>query len=247
MPSFLINPADLDNAELTIKGGEAHHIQRVLRLVIGDCLTLFDGVEHRYEARIIQQDVHQVRVKLLSKSSLPTSLLNITLLQCLPRLDKMDLIVQKAVELGVSRIIPTLSRRSRAVQPARLADKQKRWQRIATEAAKQCGQAHLPPIEGAEALSALLERDWGDSLLIILWEDEKNKSLKQILRSVSSPREIALLVGAEGGFTPREISSLQDKGWRSAGLGPRILRLETAAIVGLGIIQYELGDLSLKK
>ncbi len=246
MPSFLINPADINKSkELVISGQEAHHIQRVLRLGVGDGLTLFDGAGHRYEAQIIQQNPHQVTVKLLSKSPIPPPPLNITLLQCLPRLDKMDLIVQKAVELGVSRIIPVLSRRCRAVQPARLAHKEERWQRITAEAAKQCGQAHLPVIESAQALSELLEGDWGDSLALVLWEEEKNKSLKQLLRSVPKPKKIALLVGAEGGFTPRETGLLQGKGWRSAGLGPRILRLETAAIVGLGIIQYELGDLSL--
>ncbi len=244
MPSFLIDSKNIIDGEIAIAGGEAHHIQRVLRLNVGDDIALFDGAGYKYAGRIISRDRHQVQVKLLSEEAVADTGVNITLIQCLPRLDKMDLIVQKAVELGVRKIIPAQSRRTRGMRSDRSANKCKRWRRIAEEAAKQCGQAHLPVIEEARLLSALLENDWRDCFKIAFWEDEKDKKLKGLIRDMDKPDSLVLLIGAEGGFAPEEVESMRNKAWNIVGLGPRILRLETAAIVGLGIVQYELGDLS---
>ncbi|MBI5788772.1 MAG: 16S rRNA (uracil(1498)-N(3))-methyltransferase [Candidatus Schekmanbacteria bacterium] len=242
MPSFFINPSAIVDDEITLDPQESHHIQRVLRLDVGDEIMLFDGIGNKYLAVVTSNTSQHVKAKLLQKQTLEPSSVNLTLMQCLPRLDKMDLIVQKAVELGVSRIIPVISQRSQAAPLDRLADKQTRWQRIAQEAAKQCGQPIPPRVEKAQKLPSLIDQTPADALCIACHEVTPHTSLKTLLHRVPNSQTINLLIGSEGGLTPDEADELHRHGWKLAALGPRILRSETAAITALGIIQYELGD-----
>lgn len=247
MPNFLIDPVNIENNIAKIRGSDARHIQRVLRKKAGDSLTLTDGIGNIYESLIIDIDSKEVTVEITKTVSSSKTRHELVLYQCLPRLDKMDLIVQKAVELGIIKIIPLVSQRSQSIQPERLKSKEKRWQRIADEAAKQCRQPHMPIIEPYMKLNELgnIGGSSDDEFLAIaLWEEEKAVSLRKILSNPSKRKKIALLVGPEGGLNCEEVDFLKSKGWLTAGLGSRILRLETAAIVGMGIIQYELGDLS---
>ena len=245
MPFFPVDPEKIQGAFLPIEGEEAHHIRRVLRLGVGDCLRLFDGAGYRYRARIVRVERRRLLVKLLDKSRVSAPLLQLSLIQCLPRLDKMDLIVQKAVELGVSRIVPALSERCRSIAPARLRARHERWLRIAAQAGKQCGQAYLPQLQEARELKEILRFPArGQELRVLLWEEGERRPLRRILAQAEPVGAVCLVVGPEGGFSAGEVEFARSQGWLVAGLGPRILRLETAAIVALGIVQYELGDFS---
>jgi 16S rRNA (uracil1498-N3)-methyltransferase len=244
MPRFYIQPQSISQDRVVISGLQAHHITNVLRLKIGDEITLFDGKGYEYQAKIVELQrgklIAHVQAKLEPAVESP---LDIVLGQALIKGDKMELIIQKATELGVSRIVPLKTTYSRRTNPESLARKQERWQKIVTEATQQCNRIKLPRIDAPLKLSEFCTKFKAAELKLIFWEQKKEQGNER-LTDIKAVNQIALLIGPEGGFTPHEIQAAQEHGFIPLGLGPRILRAETAAIIALTIVQYQLGDLN---
>ena len=168
--------------------------------------------------------------------------IELTLAQGLPKGDKLDAIVRMATELGATRVVPLVCRRSVVrMEPGRSAARRVRWERIAREAAKQCGRTSVPDVCAPAPLVRWLEDAREPGLLLCLWEAES--TLLDAVLPAECPARITLVVGPEGGLAPEEVADLRAAGAVLAGLGPRILRTETAGPVGLALLQSRYGDL----
>ena len=243
MRRFFLEKNNIREDKATIRGSEARHIGRVLRLGVGDTLYLLDEDGCEYQAIIIAKSSKAVEVELLRKNPpRDDSPITVILGQALPKAQKMDYIVQKATELGVSTIIPFFTVRTViSLDDQRSKKRQGRWQKIAMEATKQCGRLVAPRIEDVMPFKEVLKKYSDNLLKIILWEDEKNIKLKEVLRRNQPPQNVIFLIGPEGGFTDDEVDIAREAGFQSVSLGRYILRTETAGLCLLGILQYEWG------
>jgi 16S rRNA (uracil1498-N3)-methyltransferase len=218
---------------------EAHHALHVLRLKAGDTVNLFNGRGHEAQGAIVEITDQAVRLKLLTQTATPALACQITLAQAVPK-KSMDLIVQKATELGVSRIVPLLSERT-IVRLDEDAKKIDRWRDIAMDACKQCGNNWLPAIDPPRKVPEFLSDPGKFDLKLIASLQPGSRPLKSILADASAPpKSILILIGPEGDFTPAEISTARGAGCRPLSLGPLVLRAETAAIYTLSILHHEL-------
>ncbi|MDY6853757.1 MAG: 16S rRNA (uracil(1498)-N(3))-methyltransferase [Thermodesulfobacteriota bacterium] len=246
MPRFFIESDKIKNSIAIIDGKDVKHIRRVLRLGVGDHIILFDDTYMEYHAVIIDGNSKEIKAKILNNylaKREPT--IEVILGQGLPRLSKMDIIVQKGTELGVSKILPFNSHRSiPRLTNEKTAKKVKRWQKIALEAAKQCGRNSTPYIALPVDFSKILTDDFEDGLKLILWEEEKTFSLRYVLNNNANLKRFFVLVGPEGGFVETEIEDAQKKGFHVVSMGARTLRTETASMSILTIIQHRFGDLN---
>lgn len=249
MPRLFVPKERLQGGQATLDAAAHRHLIKVLRLSPGAAIQVFDGAGSEIEARIEAVGKATVEISLGSRHFLPAAACAITLLQCLPRGGRMDLVVQKTTELGVARIVPVVSERS-MVKPA--GQQRRRWQAIAEEASRQSGRADVAEVEECVELGVAIGRGTAtvagaatgaatESARFVLWEDEKRRSLAQAL--AAGPRTVALLVGPEGGFSPAEVALATRAGFLPVGLGPRILRCETAAIVAVALAQSAAGGL----
>lgn len=235
-----VPPERLGGAQVILEGEAFRHLARVLRAGVGDEIVVFDGRGTAIDARVLSVGRGTMALALGARQTVPAAAVEIALLQVVPRGERMDLIVQKTTELGVARIVPVLTGRSVA-RPS--ADRSRRWQTIATEAARQCGRADVPevaaPLPLAEALAAA---DQGTGTArFVLWEEERERPLRRVLDGAA--RAAALLVGPEGGLDRSDVALAQAAGFLPVGLGPRILRAETAAIIAVALTQAAGGGL----
>lgn len=231
-------------AEMSIQGQDAHHISRVLRMEVGDLIIVVAPTGQAGMAKI--NSILGDKVLLTLQETIvedKEAPVNIYLAQGLPKSDKMDFIVQKAVELGVKGIYPMAAEHS-VVQydQAKKNKRQERWQKIAVEAAKQCGRAVIPIVEPISNLAAILASLAPETIVFMLYEGQTTQGLKQALAEHPG-KNYVLLVGPEGGFSAHEVAICQSFGVCIVTLGPRILRTETAALAGVAIVMYEYGDL----
>lgn len=239
MIRYFVTAEKLAGARATLDATAHRHLIKVLRLEEGARLQVFDGGGTEIEARIERVGKAWVEVSLGARRRVPAPACAITLLQAPPRGERMDLIVQKATELGVARIIPV---RSERVQVRPSAHQRTRWQTIAQEAARQSGRAEVPEIGDFAALETALAKTAAlADARFVLWEGEQGPSLPAAL--AKGPPAVILLVGPEGGFAEAEVSSAGRAGYVAASLGPRILRAETAAIVAVALAQAAGGGL----
>lgn len=242
MPRFFMPQAGGDAFE--IRGEDARHIIKSLRMHVGDIITVSNGSGTDFGCGITAFAENSVSVKVLySQPSQVEPDVKVTLYQGLPKGDKMDLIVQKTVELGIMRIVPVMTARCVSRPDGKsAAKKQERWQKIAEEAAKQSGRGIIPKIEPltpfADALNAR-----GEEVRRIVFYEGGGEPLRTALAPCCS--ELALFIGPEGGWEPSEIQRLEDAGCRKATLGPRILRTETAPIAALSAIMFATGNFDL--
>ncbi len=242
---FFVSPSVWGQEEIPITGPDVKHIVKVLRLGIGDVLELLDGQGNGMVARI--QKIEKEQVLCLCEHSFSPQgqpSLRVTLLQGLAKGEKMEYIIQKATELGVSQVIPLSCHRAVVrLDESKKVAKGQRWQRIAFEAAKQCRRPDVPlvqqPVDFQKAMAALPE----DALCLLLWEGEKKQGLKEILLATTAPQEVYVVVGPEGGFTEEEVAWSLAQGALPVSLGPRILRTETAGPACLAILMHCWGDL----
>ena len=220
-----------------IRGSDAHHLKNVLRSRIGDEIELFDGSGMVYLAKITKIEKDSIITEIISQHrSENEPKVKITLAQALPKGNKMDFIVEKCVELGVSKIIPMLTERTIGK-----AVKFERWQKLAKEAAEQSGRAIVPSIEPLMNFAEVLKLKAQFDLFLIPWELEKERTLKSALTiQQSNNPTILLLIGPEGGFSQKEVEAAKKAGFTSISLGKRILRTETAGMAAIAIINYEL-------
>jgi len=239
-------PKDLNTDSLEILGKEAHHIANVLRLKEGTTVGLFDGFGYKAIGSILSVTSDRVLVELTNDRVANTEPpVEITLYQALPKKDKLELIIQKATELGVTNIVPIITKRTIVnIDGEKSKKKVERWNKIAQEACKQSGRAYVPQISEPISFKNVF-CDLKTELNLMPYEAETEKSLKQVLKSytVSIPRSIGIFIGPEGGWDKEEVSMAVDKGIIPVTLGPRILRTETASLAVLTLVLYELGDL----
>lgn len=221
---------------VTIHGEDLKYLKNVLRAAEGDEVVLFDGkgnLARTVVARVAAKEIAlEVRELFRGESESP---LRIKLLQGIPKGQKMDLIIQRTAELGVSEIQPVFTARTEVRDTRKLA----RWRKIASEAARQSGRTLVPVIPAPLPFEHCIKEHEGAG--IIFWE-EGGEPLKGLLERLRGEKSIAIAVGPEGGFTAAEVEFARKRGFYAASLGPRILRAETAAIAAMGILQYELGD-----
>lgn len=222
------------------------YIGNVLRLRVGDRLILFDGRGKECDAVIRELDAVSAAVEILEKRDVSTAGVRVTLAQALPKGSKMDVIVQKTTELGVTRVIPFHSLRSIPRLPAEKSRlKTARWQKIAVEACRQCGRADIPEVTDVLSFEEAVEVGVPGALKLLLWEEERERRAREVLKDENAAQtdDIVVMVGPEGGFAPSEVDKALKLQYRSVGLGPRILKVETASIAILTILQYERGQL----
>ena len=246
MHRFYIAPEDWQPDMLALTGSEAHHCRDVLRLKPGDKVVLFDGRGRELTAEITFADGAQVQLRKLHEAQTPPLRCRITLGQAIPKGKNMDLIVQKAVEIGAAEIAPILSDRTVVrLDEESAASKQAKWQTVAIEAAKQCGQNWLPKVQTPQTLTQFFQEHRRFDLQLIGSLQSDAVHLKKILAEYliehgDRPASVLMLVGPEGDFTPAELSLARSQGCRPITLGPIVLRVETASIYCLSILSYEL-------
>ena len=223
-----------------LRGQEARHVLKVLRLRKGDEIIIFDGEGKEYLAEIEAASPTSVRLKVLEEININRdSPLRSTLYMGLTnKLQKFELAIQKATELGVTEIVPVICKRSSNAQNVKnWENKLRRWEEIVVNAAKQCGRNILPVIHQPVKLPEIEDNS---ELAFVLWE-KGGKSLKDY--ESFSASSVSFIVGPEGGLDKEEIEILKEKGFKPIYLGKRILRAETAAIAGMTLVQYTWGDL----
>ena len=247
MPRFFIDSSEIAGDIVVLRGPDAEHISRSLRMRLGEhiCVCDTERVEHDCVIEAFTRDSVSARI-LSSEHSRSEPPCALTLCQALPKSDKLDFIIQKATELGCSRIIPFESEYCVTrldSDAAREAKKLERRRRIALEAAKQCGRALIPRIEPTVRFGELLARLCGDRFFC--YEGDGTQSLRDALESafprgtpLDPTRSVTVIIGSEGGFSESEARLARDAGCKLVGLGPRILRCETAAVFALSCLAY---------
>ncbi len=243
MPRFFIQAGPVDGM-LSIEGEDAGHIIRVLRMGPGDSVLLCDSAGMDYDCIIEETRPGLVRCRVCGQSpSAGEPSAEVTLYMALPKADKLELIVQKAVELGVSRVVPFLGARC-VSRPDEKSQRRKteRWRRIAEEAAKQCGRGRIPPVEDVIPFAQAVARAAQAETALFFYECERERPLRSVIggRTLST---VSMMIGPEGGFALEEAGQALAGGLVSVSLGRRILRCETAPLAALAAVMYESGNL----
>lgn len=246
MPKFFVTNQFIQNNEITIAGNDVNHIKNVLRKKTGDQITICNSDSLvDYLCEIVKLEEETIKCNIIKElASNSESNIKVTILQGLPKADKMELVIQKAVELGVYDITPVEMKRC----VVKLTEKDKikkiqRWQKIAEVAAKQSGRNRIPPVNEIKSIQNICNLCHEYDIVIVAYENEKENKLKQELEKWKDNRtkdlKIAILIGPEGGIDNSEIELLKEKGAKIVTLGNRILRTETVALSVLSIIMYE--------
>lgn len=242
MPRFFAETENISEDKIIINSGDVNHIKNVLRMQIGEELEICDGKGTDYHSVIESLDRDEIILGIISseksKSELPKK---IYLFQGLPKSDKMELIIQKAVELGVYEIIPTVTKRCIVKIDAKKEDKKiSRWQTISESAAKQSGRGIIPVIKAPMSLKEAYEyASTLDAALIPYEKAEGIEKTREILSSLSDKESVAVFIGPEGGFEEGEIEDAMEKGIMPITLGKRILRTETAGLAILSVLMMQ--------
>ncbi|MBQ7343502.1 MAG: 16S rRNA (uracil(1498)-N(3))-methyltransferase [Clostridia bacterium] len=241
MARFFVSSENIDDNIITIKSNDSYHIARSLRMAVGDEVTVCDESGTEYLCTLTRIRDEECSAEIISKKAGATEPpVEITLYMAYPKGDKLETVVQKSVELGASVIVPFES--SRCIKrPAedKLDKITDRLNRIAEEAAKQCGRSRLPSVSRMIKFSELLTRIGGYDLTLFCYEGEGTESLKKVLGGYGKDGgRIAVIIGSEGGFSESEAKSITDAGAKCVNLGPRILRCETAPDYCLAAISY---------
>jgi 16S rRNA (uracil1498-N3)-methyltransferase len=243
---FMINSRTILDGYASFDGDVYNHMVRVLRLETGDTVQLADERGMVHFGTINQVAKEWVAVKITS--SCPVAMSDstsprVTICQALPKGDKTDLILQKGTELGAHDFLLFGGRRSVAkIRDDQQNSKLERWNRISTEAARQCGRPDIPLVSWRPS-AVEAANDAGQELRLILWEGEREHSLKDVLSAAGKPASLIIAIGPEGGFDPLEVRHFSQHSFLPVSLGSRILRTETASIAILAIIQYIWGEM----
>ncbi|HYS15547.1 MAG TPA: 16S rRNA (uracil(1498)-N(3))-methyltransferase [Candidatus Binatia bacterium] len=258
MRRFTITPERIRGGRVFFDRDESRHLARVLRLRAGDTVLATDGAGREYTVRLETVGEEATGTVLGVATRGRESPVQITLLQSVPKGDKMESIVRASTELGVARVVPVLTARTVVtLEPGRWRDRARRWQRVAKEAAKQCGRAVVPPVDVPRPLGDVLALEEPADLRLCLWEgavsaDRQGGEQARVLGTTlaaSLPSAlpggagIHLLVGPEGGLSWEEVESVRARNWTIVGVGPRILRAETAGPAIIAVLQARFGDL----
>jgi 16S rRNA (uracil1498-N3)-methyltransferase len=239
-PRFHV-PEAAPGARLELPEWSAHHAREVLRLRVGAAVRVFDGAGAEFEAVLEEVSRRLVSLRLGHRAEpRPESPLRLVLAISPLKGDRMELVIQKATELGVAEVWPVVTYRTdAAARPALQGSWSERWERVASGAAEQCGRAVVPRVAATTTLDGLLARPFAGERIALL-ETPGHAPLAAV--PVDHPSSLLLLVGPAGGFEPAEADRLRAAGFRTASLGPRILRAETAAVAAVAIAQAVWGD-----
>jgi 16S rRNA (uracil1498-N3)-methyltransferase len=244
MNRFFVTPDQIRDGEAVLSRKEdLHHLRNVLRLRPGDKIALSDSVRYEYVGEISALEPGEARIRLLEG---PTVFprepeVRVTLFQGVPKQGKLEVILQKSVELGAAAVVPVFTARTVVADRGNWDKKSLRYRTVAAEAAAQSGRGILPEVGdpvGFDRLPGLLE---SFEAVAFLYENEADYNLKDFLKNLTKkPRSLALVVGPEGGFAPEEAARLSEAGFRPVSLGRTILRTETAGPAALAMVMYEL-------
>lgn len=237
MPRFFVRKDKISDDYISIVGDDAHHIARSLRMAVGENITVCDmqGIEYECEISSFKDDFEVIAKIKSQKASENEPKIFITLYQALPKGDKFDTIIQKAVECGVSKIVPFQSERCIVkIKNEAESKKRERRQKISAEAAKQCGRSVIPEICDPINFNEMISNAKNSDVVLFCYENEGTKPLGTILKDLfasenASPKSIAIVIGSEGGFSVKEAETAKNNGSILTGLGKRILRTETAS------------------
>ena len=243
MHRFFANKSNFSNNLVVLEGSDVSHIRTVLRLTVGDEIEVLDGEGSLYLVRLSEFKNKLIKCEILSSEKIDAEPpLKIYLGQSIIKGNGFDVILRKAVELGVYSISPLLTERT--VIKSNSDKKIIRWKKIVEESSKQCGRSLIPKISNnIIKLETFCQQASDSDLKLIFWEMENKKSLKDI-NPETVPSSASLLIGPEGGFTQEEVETARSYGFHSLGLGPRIFRAETAPLVVLSLLQAKWGDIS---
>jgi 16S rRNA (uracil1498-N3)-methyltransferase len=239
---FYALPEDINESGALLSVEETHHLLHVLRLKPGDEAFVFDGCGREYRCRIAKIEP-RARLEIIDEmKDAVESPLRITLAQALTKGEKFDFIVQKATELGASRIVPLATDHADVRLKGEGSQKRlERWRKISLEALKQCRRRHLVEIARPVAVNDFLKTDAVELKLAL--SERGGLTINESLVNTRD-RDVVAMVGPEGGWSAGELGLMQSRGCRFVTLGPRVLRAETAAVVAVALIQHALGDLS---
>ena len=242
MPKFFVDKNDIGGGQVQLFGEDEKHIRTVLRAKEGEELTLCDGEGTDYLCRIASLEGGVLLDILSAQPCESEPSVKITLYQGLPKADKMELIIQKCVELGIDRIVAVSTERAIVKLDKKEGKKLERWQKIAEAAAKQSGRGKIPEVCGRVLkFSEAVAEAKGLDGAIIPYEKEQTRGLRQFATAFRG-KSIGVFIGPEGGFAPEEIALAQESGIVPITLGKRILRTETAGMVTTAILLYELDE-----
>ena len=238
-PRFFIAPDQVRDPSISVLGEDVRHIRTVLRKGPGDLLTLLDGHGREYTVRITTIERSKIDTEIIDRKQRTTASPVVILGQGLPKSDKMDWIVQKATELGVSAVVPLVTERT----IVKIKDEEKRvarWQKICREAAMQSDRPDIPMVEAIRPFGEFVGTLAPGPLTLLLfpWE-EGTQPIKTVLRRTQDIEKVVVLIGPEGGFSQAEADLAEKKGFHLVSLGPNILRTETAAVAVLSMVLYE--------
>lgn len=245
MPKFFTARENISENRIIIDSEDAKHIKKVLRLSEGDAVTVCDGRGIDYEAEIEKIEQNRIICTILSSSMCDTEPeVKVTLYQGLPKASKMDYIIQKTTELGISRIVPAkLSRCVVKLENSSAETKKvERWQKIAYEAAKQSGRGVVPEVSMPMTIDQIIEEIKDSDLCFVPYECEQVTRLKDVLSVSAMINKVSFIIGPEGGFDITEIEKLRAAGIKTITLGRRILRTETAGEAVLAMLMYGMGE-----
>lgn len=234
MPRFYLAPNNWTESPF-IEGDEAKHLAQVLRIQSGATITVFDGLGNFAEARVLSVSKQRIDLMLELAESKPTPLPEITLAQAIPKGKNMDWIVQKAVELGVSKIQPLVTRNT-IVSPG--DEKAEKWRRTALEACKQCAQFTIPVIAEPISYDAWIKSPNPSELKIIASLAENPENFRETLAAHPEIESVTILIGPEGDFTPQETEVALAAGFIPVTLGDLVLRVETATLFSISAIRF---------
>lgn len=244
MATFYVKNEQINEKIVAITGSDVNHIKNVLRFNLNDIIDICDENGIKYKARIEKYtstgEVLCNIEEIVEKNS-ETSY-EITLFQGIPKSDKMELIIQKGTELGITRFVPVQMARSIAkIKDANEQKKLERWNKIANEASKQCGRQRLPLVDKMINFENIIENISKYDIVLVPYENELDINIKQVLKNFkrNNIASIAIIIGPEGGFSDSEIDLLKENGASICTLGPRILRTETAGIATVSMVNYE--------
>ena len=246
MHRFYLPPHQTQGPTLTLSAGDAHHALHVVRVRQNERVVVLDGAGHEYLCEVDKIDREDVTLKVVQKQALPALPYRITLAQAMTRSKTMDLIVQKATELGAHRLVPILSERSVSqIEDNAAAGKLEKWHGTMIEAIKQCGSPWLPQIDPPQSPQKFLSNSERFELTLVASLQSDARHPREYFQNFVAerqrmPKTVCVWVGPEGDFTPAEINAIRQSGAWPISLGPLILRSETAAIYCLSVLNYEL-------
>lgn len=245
MQHFFVTPAQVKEVSIFVEGSDVNHMRNVLRMRIGEKVTVSDGNNKQYLCEVERYEETEAVLHIIEEQQVDTELTSkIYLFQGLPKQDKMELIVQKAVELGVYEVIPVSTRRAVVKLDEKKAKKKvERWQQIAESAAKQAGRGYIPTVAAVQSFKEALETAKELDVVLIPYELAKGmQETKEIISKIQPGQSVGIFIGPEGGFEKEEVEASLEIGAKAITLGKRILRTETAGLTTLSVLMFHLED-----